>query len=216
MTSIPLSRSGREAAVVAAEAAKKAGEVLRDHFREERQVQYKGRANIVTDADLRADKALKAFLQSEYPDHGIISEETEPLEGSSDYTWILDPLDGTNNYSFGIPFFSTVIALRRGDETLVGVTYDPLADSQIASYEKAGLSHLPMCMAKTHLSLSHDPTLKGVPTGFTVPIREVRAASGAGFLYPLLGQMRTMPGLPSIPAFRNVDLDDDGQVVGMF
>jgi len=97
-----------------------------------------------------------------------------------------------------------------------GVTYEPLAERQIASYEKAGLSHLPMCMAKTHLSLSHDPTLKGVPSGFTVPVTEVRASAGAGFLYPLLGTMRTMPGLPSKPAFLNVDLDDDGNVVGMF
>ncbi len=97
-----------------------------------------------------------------------------------------------------------------------GVTYSEKADAQIASYERAGLSHLPMCMAKTHLSLSHDPTLKGVPEGFTVPIEEVRAAAGAGFLYPLLGQMRTMPGLPSKPAFMDVDLDEDGRVVGMF
>jgi len=96
------------------------------------------------------------------------------------------------------------------------VTYTEKADAQIASYEKAGLSDLPMCMAKTHLSLSHDPTLKGVPEGFTVPIEEVRAAAGAGFLYPLLGQMRTMPGLPSRPAFLSVDLDEKGQVVGMF
>jgi len=97
-----------------------------------------------------------------------------------------------------------------------GVSYDDLAERQIASYEKAGLSHLPICMAKTHLSLSHDPTLKGVPRGFTVPVREVRASAGAGFLYPLLGTMRTMPGLPSKPAFLNVDLDADGNVVGMF
>jgi len=97
-----------------------------------------------------------------------------------------------------------------------GVTYSDRADKQIASYEKAGLSHLPMCMAKTHLSLSHDPTLKGVPEGFTVPIEEVRSAAGAGFLYPLLGTMRTMPGLPSRPAFLDVDLDEDGHVVGMF
>ena len=96
------------------------------------------------------------------------------------------------------------------------VTYSEKAEAQIASYERAGLSHLPMCMAKTHLSLSHDPTLKGVPEGFTVPIEEVRAAAGAGFLYPLLGTMRTMPGLPSKPAFLNVDLDEDGEVVGMF
>ncbi|MHC4715758.1 MAG: formate--tetrahydrofolate ligase, partial [Planctomycetota bacterium] len=97
-----------------------------------------------------------------------------------------------------------------------GVTYSSKADAQIASYERAGLSHLPMCMAKTHLSLSHDPALKGVPEGFTVPVQEVRAAAGAGFLYPLLGTMRTMPGLPSTPAFLNVDLDEGGNVVGMF
>ena len=96
------------------------------------------------------------------------------------------------------------------------VVYSAKADAQIASYERAGLSHLPMCMAKTHLSLSHDPTLKGVPTDFTVPIVEVRAAAGAGFLYPLLGAMRTMPGLPSRPAFMDVDLDESGNVVGMF
>jgi len=97
-----------------------------------------------------------------------------------------------------------------------GVTYEPLAEKQVASYERAGLSHLPICMAKTHLSLSHDPTLKGVPSGFTVPVTEVRASAGAGFLYPLLGTMRTMPGLPSRPAFLEVDLDEDGQVLGMF
>jgi len=95
------------------------------------------------------------------------------------------------------------------------VKYEPQAEKQIASYDRAGLSHLPICMAKTHLSLSHDPTLKGVPTGFTVPVREVRAAAGAGFLYPLLGAMRTMPGLPSRPAFMDIDLDENGQVVGM-
>ena len=96
------------------------------------------------------------------------------------------------------------------------VKYEPQAEKQIASYDRAGLSHLPICMAKTHLSLSHDPTLKGVPMGFTVPVREVRAAAGAGFLYPLLGAMRTMPGLPSRPAFMDIDLDENGQVVGMF
>jgi formyltetrahydrofolate synthetase len=96
------------------------------------------------------------------------------------------------------------------------VVFEPLAEKQIASYEAAGLSKLPMCMAKTHLSLSHDPLLKGVPCGFTVPVREVRASAGAGFLYPLLGTMRTMPGLPSRPAFFDIDLDENGNVLGMF
>ncbi|NBB95969.1 MAG: formate--tetrahydrofolate ligase [Planctomycetes bacterium] len=97
-----------------------------------------------------------------------------------------------------------------------GVEYTPHARRQIEAYDRAGLGHLPVCLAKTHLSLSHDPALKGVPRGFTVPVREVRAAAGAGFLYPLLGEMRTMPGLPSRPAFIDIDLDEDGNVVGMF
>ena len=72
-------------------------------------------------------------------------------------------------------------------------------------------------MAKTHLSLSHDPSLKGAPKGFTLPIRDIRASVGAGFLYPLCGEMRTMPGLPSVGAFSRIDLDPEtGKVVGLF
>ncbi len=98
-----------------------------------------------------------------------------------------------------------------------GVTYEPLAEEQIAAYEKAGFGNLPMCMAKTHLSLSHDPTLKGVPTGYTIPIREVRASVGAGFIYPLLGKMSTMPGLSTYPAYMAIDLDlDSGKIIGLF
>lgn len=98
-----------------------------------------------------------------------------------------------------------------------GVSYEAEAERQIRQYESAGYGGLPICMAKTHLSLSHDPALKGAPTGFTVPIREVRASVGAGFIYPLLGQMRTMPGLSSSPAAEKVDIDfKTGQVVGLF
>jgi methylenetetrahydrofolate dehydrogenase (NADP+)/methenyltetrahydrofolate cyclohydrolase/formyltetrahydrofolate synthetase/formate--tetrahydrofolate ligase len=97
-----------------------------------------------------------------------------------------------------------------------GVEYSPAAEAQITTFEKAGFGYLPICMAKTHLSLSHDPNLKGAPKGFTVPVREVRASVGAGFIYPLLGEMSTMPGLGSTPAFQRVDIDDDGNVVGLF
>lgn len=96
------------------------------------------------------------------------------------------------------------------------VAYDPKAEQQLKAYEAAGFDRLPICMAKTHLSLSHEPSWKGVPTGYTLPIREVRASVGAGFIYPLCGEMRTMPGLPSRPAFMNVDLDEQGRVVGLF
>ncbi|MCB0211598.1 MAG: formate--tetrahydrofolate ligase, partial [Anaerolineae bacterium] len=98
-----------------------------------------------------------------------------------------------------------------------GVLYEQLAEKQIADFEKAGFGKLPICMAKTHLSISHDPSLKGRPSGFTVPIREVRASVGAGFIYPLLGTMRTMPGLASVSAFMNVDIDlETGKIVGLF
>ncbi|HEX2171307.1 MAG TPA: formate--tetrahydrofolate ligase, partial [Dehalococcoidia bacterium] len=97
-----------------------------------------------------------------------------------------------------------------------GVTYQPAANRAIALYDKLGYSGLPICMAKTHLSLSTDAGAKGRPTGFTVPIRDVRLSAGAGFLYPLLGDMRTMPGLPSKPAGEQVDIDADGTVHGLF
>ncbi len=98
-----------------------------------------------------------------------------------------------------------------------GVEFSEKAEQQIASYTRNGFDRLPICMAKTHLSLSHDPTLKGAPTGFTVPVREIRASVGAGFLYPLLGAMSTMPGLPTRPAYYDIDLDlETGKVVGLF
>jgi formyltetrahydrofolate synthetase len=98
-----------------------------------------------------------------------------------------------------------------------GVEYSEKAEEQIADYNRLGFDKLPMCMAKTHLSLSHDPNLKGKPEGFTLPIREIRASVGAGFLYPLVGTMSTMPGLPTRPSFYDVDLDlETGKVVGLF
>jgi methylenetetrahydrofolate dehydrogenase (NADP+) / methenyltetrahydrofolate cyclohydrolase / formyltetrahydrofolate synthetase len=98
-----------------------------------------------------------------------------------------------------------------------GIDISPEAEAKIELYTRLGFDKLPLCMAKTHLSLSHDPTLKGVPTGFRVPIRDIRASVGAGFLYPLLGEMRTMPGLPTRPVFYDVDIDfETGRVVGLF
>jgi formate--tetrahydrofolate ligase len=96
------------------------------------------------------------------------------------------------------------------------VEYTTQADQQIKDYEANGFGGLPICMAKTHLSLSHDPTLKGAPSGFALPIREVRASVGAGFIYPICGDMRTMPALPEHPAAERVDIDESGNVVGLF
>ncbi|MBM3156493.1 MAG: inositol monophosphatase [Chloroflexi bacterium] len=135
---LPQSRSGRSVIEVASEAARGAGEILKANFREKVQVKYKGRANIVTAVDLKAEDSLKSFLHTEYPDHSIVSEESDPVKGASSYKWILDPLDGTNNYSFGIPYFSTVIALTRGDDVLLGIVYDPLRDEMFHAQKGKG------------------------------------------------------------------------------
>ena len=97
-----------------------------------------------------------------------------------------------------------------------GVDFAPAASKALAEYTNLGYGHLPVCMAKTHLSLSHDPNLKGRPTGYRFPVRDVKLAAGAGFIYPLAGDMRTMPGLPSHPAGEKIDIDADGNVVGLF
>ncbi|HUM68900.1 MAG TPA: formate--tetrahydrofolate ligase, partial [Chloroflexota bacterium] len=97
-----------------------------------------------------------------------------------------------------------------------GVEYLPEAEEKIALYTRNGFDKLPICMAKTHLSLSHDPNLKGRPSGFIVPVRDIRASVGAGFLYPLLGAMSTMPGLPIRPVYYEIDVDlETGKVVGL-
>lgn len=97
-----------------------------------------------------------------------------------------------------------------------GVEYSPLAEKKIKLYTKLGFDKLAINMAKTHLSISHDPNLKGAPKDYIIPVKDIRASVGAGFLYPLLGDMRTMPGLPSTPAFHPVDIDESGRTLGLF
>jgi formyltetrahydrofolate synthetase len=135
-------------------------------------------------------------------------------------TAVVAACEKPHNFRFLYPL---ELSIKEKIETIVrkiyggaGVEYLPEAERKIAVYTRCGFDKLPICMAKTHLSLSHDPTLKGAPTGFIVPVRDVRASVGAGFLYPLLGAMSTMPGLPTRPAYYDVDLDPQrGAVVGL-
>jgi formyltetrahydrofolate synthetase len=109
--------------------------------------------------------------------------------------------------------------IRIQAQTLYGARDIELSDVAKAAIDRIegwGYREMPICMAKTHLSLSHDPKLKGAPTDFIFPVRDVRLAAGAGFVYPLAGEMRLMPGLGSRPALRQVDIDDRGQVIGLF
>jgi formate--tetrahydrofolate ligase len=124
-----------------------------------------------------------------------------------------------NNFGFLYPDGAS---LREKIETVArrvygadGVSYSPQATKQLDTYTRAGFGHLPVCIAKTHLSISSDPALKGAPTGWTLPVREARASAGAGFVYLICGDMRTMPGLSGDPAAAHIDLDEDGEVVGL-
>ncbi len=140
MVRLPFARSGRDAMDLACQAVEEAGELLLENAGDERQLSYKeGRANIVTDVDLLVEKRILALLQSEYPDHNVLSEESAAIANDSQYTWVLDPLDGTNNYVYGIPFFSVGLALTYNDEVLLGLTYDPWRKELFTARKGAGV-----------------------------------------------------------------------------
>jgi formyltetrahydrofolate synthetase len=133
---------------------------------------------------------------------------------------VVKACDMPNNFHFLYP---DDMSIKEKIETIAkkiyradGVDYSPQAEKRIQLYTKLGYGKLPVNMAKTHLSLSHDPDLKGAPKGFRIPVRDIKASVGAGFLYPLLGKMWTMPGLSSQAAFMNVDIDKDGKTLGLF
>ncbi len=120
-------------------------------------------------------------------------------------------------YPLDIPIKDKIEIIAKKVYGADGVDYLPEAEAKVELYTRLGFDKLPICMAKTHLSLTHDPSLKGRPTGWRLPIRDIRASVGAGFLYPLCGKMSTMPGLPTRPVFYDVDLDlETGKVVGLF
>jgi formate--tetrahydrofolate ligase len=119
-------------------------------------------------------------------------------------------------YPLEMPIKQKIQAIATAIYGAADVSFSEQAESQIATYEASGFGDLPICMAKTHLSLSHDPSMKGAPEGYTFPIREVRASVGAGFIYPLAGSMMTMPGLGAHPSAHVIDIDENGNTVGLF
>jgi myo-inositol-1(or 4)-monophosphatase len=121
-----LSGSGLTPLEVARRAVMAAAEVAVSRFGQPHKVENKSRGNLVTEADKLAEKAMIDIIRREYPKHNIVSEESEPSLTGSDYTWFFDPIDGTNNYNFGLPFFAITAALTKGDDILLGLVYDPL------------------------------------------------------------------------------------------
>jgi formate--tetrahydrofolate ligase len=158
------------------------------------------------------EEGVRCALSTHFTDGGKgASELAEAVAEAAD-----EPTDFTYLYS-------DETGLREKIETIAeqvygadGVDYSDAAARSLRRYERYGWGDLPICMAKTHLSLSSDPSLRGAPTGWRLPVREVRASVGAGFIYPICGDMQTMPGLGSDPAAAHIDIDEDGQTVGLF
>lgn len=130
---VPISQSGRTALEVSVGAARKAGEIIRERFLTDKEVRFKGRADIVTDVDLAAEKVILDLVRSEFPQFSVLSEESDPIETGSPFRWVIDPIDGTRNFAEGIPHFCVVVALARGSDMVVGVTYDPIKEETFSA-----------------------------------------------------------------------------------
>ncbi len=132
---------------------------------------------------------------------------------------VVEACNEENTFAFCYPDTATLKEKIEAVATKIygaaNVTYSAVANTQLARYEKNGFGHLPVCIAKTHLSISGDSTLKGAPTGHTLNVREARASVGAGFIYPICGEMTTMPGLGSAPAASIIDFDENGEIIGL-
>lgn len=135
---LPRSRSGQTALEVCETAARRAGELVLGRFRTDVEVSLKGRANVVTDADLASERLILDYVTGEYPDFGVLSEESAPVAGAAPYTWVVDPIDGTRNFAEGIPHFCIVVAIADGENVVAGVTYDPVRDELFSAQRGAG------------------------------------------------------------------------------
>ena len=168
-------------------------------------------ADIAAISEIAAEYDARSAVTTHFADGGRGATElaeavAEAAEEPSDFS-VLYPDDASLKSKI-----ETVATRVYGAD---GVEYSATANKQLATFTEAGFGNLPVCIAKTHLSISSDPALKGAPTGWTLPVREVRASVGAGFVYPICGDMRTMPGLGRVPAAMGIDIDADGNIVGL-
>jgi myo-inositol-1(or 4)-monophosphatase len=168
---IPVSSSGRRALDVAKEAATIGARILIDRFRIQREITVKGRGNLVSDADFLSQAGILEVLNREYPQCSVITEEATRPARTSHYTWVVDPLDGTNNYVFGVPFFCVNIALVAGNESLVGVTYDPNRHEMFSGEKGKGAF-----LNDTSLAVSKRITLQSALIGSDLGYSETRGS----------------------------------------
>jgi formate--tetrahydrofolate ligase len=173
--------------------------------------------------DVRAGAANLAKQIENVLAHGVspvVAINAFPTDFASEHDAVVAACDEPNNFHFlyeeSASLKDKISAVATKIYGAAAVEYSDLANEQLARYDANGFSNLPVCIAKTHLSISGDPTLKGAPTGHTLVVREVRASVGAGFIYPIVGNMRTMPGLGADPAALHIDIGPDGRIVGLF
>ncbi|MCQ3813273.1 MAG: formate--tetrahydrofolate ligase [Acidimicrobiia bacterium] len=168
-------------------------------------------ADIAAIGEIAAEYGARAAVSTHFSDGG--RGATELAEAVAEAA--AEPSEFKLLYPAEAPLKDKIHAVATKVYGADGVEYSALANKQLATYTDAGFADLPVCIAKTHLSISSNPALKGAPTGWTLPVREVRASVGAGFVYPIVGDMRTMPGLGKVPAAASIDIDADGNVVGL-
>jgi formate--tetrahydrofolate ligase len=168
-------------------------------------------ADIRAIEEIAAEYGARAAVSTHFSDGGAGAKElaravAEAAEEPSDFRLL---------YPDEMPLRDKIHTIATRVYGADGVDYTPQASRQLESYERNGFGDLPVCIAKTHLSISSDPSLRGAPTGWRLPVREVRASVGAGFVYPICGAMSTMPGLGASPALQRIDIDADGNIVGL-
>ncbi|WP_199180844.1 formate--tetrahydrofolate ligase [Cryobacterium sp. M23] len=161
--------------------------------------------------DVAAEEGVRAAISYHFTEGGRGAVELAEAVAEA----CAEPSGFHRLYPDELPLVDKIDVIAREMYGADGLDLSPLAARQLDKYERAGFGSLPVCIAKTHLSLSADPKIKGAPTGWRLPVREVRASIGAGFIYPLCGDMRTMPGLSSAPAAERIDIDDNGEIVGL-
>lgn len=167
---------------VAREAALKAGGLLRENIHGIREISYKGDINLVTEMDMRSERAVVELLLAFFPEHGIIAEEETKIQSGSGFTWIIDPLDGTTNYAHGYPCFSVSIALEQEGEIILGVVYDPMRDELFSAQKGQGA----FLNSKTIRVSGEDTLIKSLlATGFPYD-RKVSEKNNLDYFHDLL------------------------------
>lgn len=175
-------------------------------------------------ADTDAEIELVRKLASEAGAFDVVSTNNwaEGGKGAVELSnSVVKACEGENNFNFLYDLNTSIVekieTIAKSTYGAAAVEFSDLAKEKIELYTKNGYDKFPICMAKTHLSFTDNPNIKGAPTGFTLPIRDIRASVGAGFLYPLVGSMSTMPGLPTRPCYYDIDIDPETEVItGLF